>query len=383
MISLFSKLIAMTLESVSSDLIVIETKAAMGMRLAYSVAVVACLACALTGGADLARAQGTTGRVDVPISQRVLPNGDTRYSVPVSIGGGTPIDASLDTGSFGVRVLARALNPSQYEATTMERRYGFGGGARFNGVLAKGEITVGDASSGAPVTFQLIQSVDCTPQKPHCPASRVNATDYRIAGDGYPGVGFDAIIGVSLRKAQGGAGADNPLSKIGDQRWIIILPRPGEPSSGHLIINPSQDEASGFTMFHLSPQRSNGEADGDRPGWKDMALSGCVVNEQSSERICGQSYFDSGAPGVTINSTHVSSPTAWAEGTAVKLQLQGGDRPVEMPFSVGPDISTKVRIVPGQSGEERLSFGSLPYFYYAILYDQKNGLIGLKPRDDR
>ena len=53
-------------------------------------------------------------RVEVPIRQTKISDGVIRYSVPVSIDGGGPIDAELDTGSFGLRILERAVTPDQY-----------------------------------------------------------------------------------------------------------------------------------------------------------------------------------------------------------------------------------------------------------------------------
>lgn len=329
---------------------------------------------ALCGAAVAADAS----RFDVPISQLVLPNGDTRYSVPVSVGGGPSIDAALDTGSFGLRVLSRALTPGQYEATDQQRHYAFGGGARFNGVLANGVIAVGQAKVDTPMLFQLVQSVDCTEQKPKCPAARLKAQDYGIAGSGFAGRGYDAILGVSMRKAQSVAAADNPLAAMGTGRWIVMLPRLGQSAPGHLIINPDESEVAGFALFRLQRQ-----AGGSRvPGWKDAALAGCVTNESSKERICGETLLDSGAPGFSVNSSDASRATAWPEGTEVKLQLQGGDKPVEIAFKIGQDAASKVRVMPGKGPSASLSAGSLPYRFFAVLYDQNNGIMGMKPRDD-
>ncbi len=318
-------------------------------------------------------------RVDVPISQTVLPNGDTRYSVPVTVGDGAPIEAALDTGSFGLRVLSRALDPAQYEATPIERHYAFGSGARFNGVLAKGEIGVGGAKSESPLLFQLIQSVDCTEQKPKCPASRLDAKDYRIAGSGFSGLGYDAILGVSLRRAPVADAADNPLGALGAERWIVALPRPGQLTPGHLIVNPAPEEVAGFTLFHLDPQPADG---GGTPGWKDTALPGCLVNETSKERLCGATLLDSGAPGFAMNSSKIAHQTSWPEGTSVRLQLQGADKPVEIAFKIEHDAASKVSLRPGRGEEAHLSAGSLPYYSYAVLYDRKNGILGMKARDD-
>ena len=333
-----------------------------------------------------AQAQTAAARVDVPIGQMVLPNGDTRYFVPVSVGGGAPIDAELDTGSFGLRVLSHALEPGQYEATDMQRNYPFGGGARFHGVLARGTIAVGGASLDQPALFQLVQSVDCVEQKPHCPASRVSPQDYRIAGDGFAGQGFDAILGISMRKAANGVGADNPLSGMGNGTWIVILPQPGSSAPGHLIVNPGPDEMAQFKLIHLSPQPSGGE-DGAAPGWMDAALSGCLTDEDTQERYCGRTLLDSGAPGVTANVAQASRPASWKEGTHVKLELNGGDQAIEVPFVVGPNGATNVHIGPahgangGSGGQDRISAGNLPYFSYAVLYDARNGTMGFKPRD--
>lgn len=323
----------------------------------------------------------TAPRIDVPISQSVLPNGDTRYSVPVTVGDSAPMEAALDTGSFGLRVLARALSAGQYEATAIERHYAFGSGARFNGVLARGQIGIGTAKTEVPVLFQLVQSVDCTERRPKCPASHLDPKDYRIAGSGFAGSGYEAILGISLRKAPMADSADNPLGALGAERWIVALPRPGQPTPGHLIVNPRSDEVAGFTLFHLEPQPW-GQGDGSRaPGWKDMALSGCLVNEASKQSFCGPTLLDSGAPGFAMNSSKIKRPTAWPEGTSVKLRLAGGDKPLEIPFKVGHDAASKVHLSPGAQ-EARLSAGSLPYYSYAVLYDVKNGLLGMKARDD-
>lgn len=322
-------------------------------------------------------------RVDVPIHQTVLPDGMLRYSVPISIGGGGPIEAMLDTGSFGVRVLSGALSPSQYEATTAERKYPFNGGARLNGVLAKAVIGVGDAKTDTAINFQLVQSVDCVEQMPKCFASRVDPAAYRIGGDGIEGQGFQALVGVSLRKAMSGDAADNPLGGIGDGRWIIELPRPGSAEPGHLVVNPTPDEVAQFKTVRLA-EMPEGTAEG-APGWRDAALNGCVVKSGSSEKLCGLTVLDSGAAGMVLRSPDATSRSGWSSGTAARfeLSLDDGDK-IEVPFKVGQDPSTRVVVLPQQAkqaGGARLSAGPLPFYAYAVLYDDRNGTLGFRKRD--
>jgi len=56
------------------------------------------------------------------------------------------------------------------------------------------------------------------------PASLVSAAQYGIQGDGLPGEGFVAIMGVNM----GHDPVPNPLIALGVKRWIVELPRPGE-----------------------------------------------------------------------------------------------------------------------------------------------------------
>jgi hypothetical protein len=79
---------------------------------------------------------GTTERIEVPVQQLTLPDGMIRYSVPVSTGGNAPIEAMLDTGSFGLRVLNRALSSNEYTPTQIQRIYRFGSGVRLHGIIA-------------------------------------------------------------------------------------------------------------------------------------------------------------------------------------------------------------------------------------------------------
>lgn len=234
-------------------------------------------------------AAGTTTRITVPIYQRQLPDGEVRYWVSIRIGGSGPIAAMLDTGSFGLRVLGSALSPSDYRETGIERRYAYGSGVALHGPLATAVVQIGEATTGAPVYFQLIRSVGCTPRKPDCPAARISPEDYRIGGNGLPGQGFEAILGLSLRRPQVAAAAFNPLDFVGDSRWIVVLPLPGGAEPGTLIINPSAQDLAGFRSPQMVPPPSN------RPGMLRMVDPGCLAQGGAPDGDCPPVRLDSGA----------------------------------------------------------------------------------------
>lgn len=253
------------------------------------------LACLLLGTPPLlAAAPGP--QIEVPIFQHRLSNGDIRFTVRVSVGGGAPIDAMLDTGSFGLRVLARAIAPTQYTATGITRGYGYGSGVVYRGPLAKAVVTIGGATTGTPVGIQVVQSVMCAAAKPDCPASRVTPADYGIGGDGLRREGFDAILGISLRGSDAPDAAINPLSVIGSRRWIIILPEPGVATPGRMIINPAADDVAGFhpVLLRRLPPRADG-----RPQVFDAEIPSCPDRPLALQSSCQPMLLDSGArPGV-------------------------------------------------------------------------------------
>lgn len=261
-------------------------------------------------------AAGTASRVVIPVSSVRLSDGAIRYAVPVSIGGSAPINAMLDTGSFGLRLLQGAVPPSDYADTGIQRVFAFGGGVALRGTLAEAPVAIGSASTGAPIYFQVVHSVGCIARRPQCPAARLSGADFRIGGDGLAGQGFDAILGLSLWRPPVALAAINPLYFIGDRSWILILPMPGQ-SQGELIVNPTAEERSGFHMTSV-PEATT-------PGARPKLLNAMVP-------LCG------------------SSREA-RSGSCPMVKLDTGSRD-----------------------------GLQPYYTYAVLYDAQRGMIGFKPR---
>lgn len=206
-------------------------------------------------------AEMATARIEIPISQTRLSNGDIRYSVPVSIAGARPIKAMLDTGSFGLRILSRALGPGSYEDIGIVRDYGYGSGVVLHGPLGRATVKIGQVALDQPIIVQIVQSVHCAADRPLCPASRVSQQDYGIGGDGLRREGFEAILGVSMRVPQTPQAAINPLTLIGNQAWIVLLPLPYQATDGVLVVNPEPEDFRGFSVAPV-PHRPSQFHDG-------------------------------------------------------------------------------------------------------------------------
>ena len=164
-------------------------------------------------------------RVEVPIKPVTLSDGVRRYAVTLSING-VPIEAGLDTGSTGLRVLAASLPGGASlhgSATTM----GYGSGIEFAGPAVSVSLTIGTLARDK-VKVQRIDKIGCHATQRDCADARVEPAHYRIQGDGLPDEGFAAIMGIGLHDDP----VANPLTSLGARRWIVDLPhgpdaRPG------------------------------------------------------------------------------------------------------------------------------------------------------------
>ncbi len=310
-------------------------------------------------------------RSEIPIREVTLSDGTRRYAVPVKIGD-TEVIAGLDTGSSGLRVLPGALGAHDARPDGAPDSYAYGSGARLQGRAGEAKLTLGEVSGRT--TLQLVSTVDCGPRKPDCPVSRVSPAQYGIQGDGLPGEGFKAILGINMAQAE----VATPLRAIGVQRWIVQLPRPGEPGSGRLILNPTETETAGYALLPVVSRYS------DRPGGLHDSVPGCLTNVATGESACAALMLDCGAPGLSASGTPLRG-RPWADGTAATLSFKDGQgRMAAMEtLTIGQRAhASHLSFEPEEPGRGPVVFTGLsPYFAFSVLYDPAHGHVGLKPRN--
>jgi len=314
-------------------------------------------------------------RVEVPLNQRVLSDGNIRYFVDVSVAGFHPVATMLDTGSTGLRILPNVVPDSAFASISDQPSVaGYGSGVRLNGVVATLRAGLGGLFGPGPIPVQLVRMVDCFPRQPHCPASRLSQSDYRIGGDGLRKEGFDAILGNRM----GTGPVDNPLRRLGAQTWVVILPRPGENRPGALVLNPAAGELAGYTWFPTEQRLKNSGAvfhDG---------IPACLVIEKSGRRICGTTLLDTGAPGISISSKDPADRDGWRKGDQFTIVFRNrrGDE-VQASFQAGAGRPSQFSTSDPQNDDQtepHISAGTLPYFFFSVFYDDQRQLVGLKRR---
>jgi hypothetical protein len=303
-------------------------------------------------------------RQEIPITQTLGANGRYYYFVPVSVGRSPPFKALLDSGSTGLRLLPGLLVDGDATATSHTSKYGYGTGAQFTGIIARGVVALGDAKTAEPIAIMLIDKVGCAEGGDSCPTAGYTAQNFSFATEAGMSEPNRARIGVGLAPSD----ADNPLAKMGDGVWIVELPRPGDAKSGRLILNPTAEELSGFTRLQASPE--TGE------------LLGCVIRSSDSQKVCGQVLPDTGGNGMIVEARQRPASFPWEDGSqAVLGVVDDKGTKFGMAFAVKHILGNSQNLHWQQSGRmvPRIS-GSLPFFGFSVLFDGPHHEIGFKPR---
>lgn len=331
----------------------------------------ACLAIAvLAVCSGRALAVASPIRSEIPIHEVDLSDGTRRYTIPVKVGG-TALEAGLDTGSTGLRVMPNSLADSDAKPSGGNDDYSYGSGARLDGRVGTGVVTIGALS--APITLQLVSHIGCTARLPACPASRVSQSEYGVQGDGLRGEGFRAIIGVNMAQAE----VVSPLRALGADRWIVELPRPGDTTPGRLILNPTDAEVGDFVRLPVVARYA------DQRGGLHDSVPGCLVNLGSHARACGPVMLDTGAPGISVHGGGLGA-RPWPELTKAALVFgDTGGRPlIAETLQIGlRSHASHLMFQDADQGSGAVIYSGLTaYFAFSVLYDPVHSQLGLKAR---
>lgn len=326
-------------------------------------------------GIPVAHAQGSAPetRTEVPIQQVTLSDGTIRYWIPTNVGG-TSIDALLDTGTTGLRILPDVISSADTPEGPSDS-IAVGHTTLFIGQVSTGALTVGGLSASSP--FELIKNV-CRDTLSNCRTTRGPIDrfghKYGIGAEGLPGEGFHALIGIKM----GPSDITNPLVAIGAKRWIVKLPRPHASTPGKLVLNPRDDEVADFSYIPLVTQIGT---------YKDIAalhdaMSGCLQKLGSNERACGALTFDTGYSAVHVFNSALEQGT-WPENTQAEMTIFDGTEPrVGASFEAEKVNGSQIFVTKHRDDLGPVIFaGVTPYFAFEVLYDPSKNVIGLRPRD--
>ncbi|MCF5051548.1 hypothetical protein GIW50_08535 [Pseudomonas syringae] len=292
----------------------------------------------------------------VPIHEVLIgPKKVPRYTINVIVNG-QPIQAGLDTGSTGLRLLPRAVERAGVSPSGVDDTYGYGSGVTLIGPNTLASVQIG--SSKKEISLQAVRITGCRGGGIDCPAGKLTPSQYGLMGSGYPGQGFPAIVGIRF----GSKLAPNPLVKLGVDSWIVHIPQRGE-GDGFLILNPDSHDIKDFV-----PLLSKGNPTG--------SVDGCIkVARLEAQEICSAILWDTGAPAITVR--NAERPRAWQPGAPIEMRFtsaSGAPLP-SIEFRAGdPERRGRANFSPAPNRPGvQISAGLLPYYFYDVLYNAKTG----------
>ena len=288
------------------------------------------------------------------------------------------IDAIFDSGSFGLRVLNGALKKELTDTTENSVAYSYGDGERNFGIRGRvqsANIRVGNLTSRNSIRFMRI---DSTRYGLH--AGWTDTGDSAIIKSNHFR-SVAAIIGVSMRASKSSKGISNPLAQLpGNGKYIVSFPHFGD-TTGQVVLNPDSADLEGFTNFKLEKGKillPNGDS-----SWRDNEFNGCVII--NGKAACQNTMIDTGSPDIHVLAKGFQGHKSLPAGNQVTLTIKdkaGISQVVQTDFTVSEDRKRGRDFVylDETNSVEKNIFGTRFFFDFDVLYDQVNGVIGIRKK---
>jgi hypothetical protein len=322
------------------------------------------------------------------VAQQTLPAADSlRVVLPVDIKyddrivtpyvnvtvNGKLLKAVFDTGSSGLRMLKGAFIMSPGD--TLDKRVTYVYGDNAHKMSLKGKVRTAEVSFDKLKTSSAI-SIMCIDSAKYGPRADWIATGDSAVIRSNHFRGCSAIMGVGLRRGARLKGVESPLDQVpGNGKFIVLFPGYGG-EKGSVIINPSPLDESGFMYFRLMPEQAPNK------GWMDNKLQGCV--SVNTATVCLPVLLDSGNPDFQVFSSANSGSHAIPPRNYVTLRVSGLADSVfaETGFNVSDARLTGKDYVYLEEAdkEQKMVFGIGFFFRFDVLYDQQNGIIGIRKK---
>ena len=301
----------------------------------------------------------------IPVRKVVLPRGGRYFALPVRVGS-KMLEAAIDTGSAGLRVLSRALDPDDYRLSGVPASITFGSGTTIAGTRADADIGLGGRHGVAAI--EVIERLGCAKNRLNCAEGHLPIGEMGLMGGGVPGQGAPAIIGLTRADIP----VTNPFPSLGARRWMVSMPN--DLGGGRIVLDPAPASLAGFVSF-APPTGPDGQPMG--------AIRGCLHNDATGQGVCGVIVFDNGAPGISVSSPD-PLPSRWPPGTPASLLYQdeaGRTRLVQRFRTGDPAHSSRLRFDDHPGGQQTVIHANAsPYFCFDVLYEADHGPISLRPR---
>ena len=309
--------------------------------------------------------------------------GDIAFVVKVKIGT-TEVDALVDTGSSGLRIVdgvVTATDLASRSNTAVQAAYG--SGTVVEGVVATANVSLGALTTAAPIKLEIVTSAHCSAAKPGCPVA--NTSFDQFAFKGAAGGTYKAIIGVGMRNGPNSQQVANPIAQLPMKPAYVIDIGAYGATTGVLRIGPTPVQVAGFkTITH--PALPNGVAlDNGVGAFDDRQMPVCIVNTTQSKTFCLDALFDCGNGTTDINASAAAGNGNIPVGNVVDVSLLTTLDPTSAPLGTyavtvaAPPKAGLDKFVIAQDASDIINIGTSVFFRFQVYLDQANGIEGVDP----
>ena len=325
---------------------------------------------------------GAQALADVPLRIDYL-NGDIAFVTKVKIGA-TEVEALVDTGSSGLRVVDGVV-PAGDLATRTDTavQAAYGSGTVVTGVVATANVTLGGLVTAAPIKIEVVTDVHCTDAKPNCPVASTTIDQFAFKGGA--GGTYKAIIGVGMRNGPNSQQVANPIAQLPTKPAFLIDVGAYGTTTGVLRIGPTPAQVAAFkTITHAA--LPNGVAlDNGVGAFDDRQNPICVVNTTQNKTFCLPALLDSGNGTTDIDASAAAGNGNIPIGNAVTVTLLSMADPTSAPlgsYSVtvaSPPKAGLDKFVIAQDASDSINIGTAVFFRFQVYFDQVDGIEGVAP----
>jgi hypothetical protein len=312
----------------------------------------------------------------VPISV-VDANGYTRFAVWVTVNG-VRVQAMLDTGAPGLRVLASAIGDAGVTALDSgPLEISYNGGLVLNGYAASADIGLqGLPDPIADVPMQVVTSACERQFAEEAPDGAIPCTPTT------PTIfGMAATLGISLRQSrtEDAVTLRSPLASMpGYPPFIVHMNGTSAAvggDAGSIEIGVTGEERATFPYWiHLSG--------GPAPVWSDLSVQSCIRDETADGGCWTQGTFlDTGNTNPYIESDEAGAPTPgakWPAADTAAIELLGPSGCVMAQYTVPGSTVAVRKLAAGTTTANNVGYGV--FYQVDVLFDPASGWIGIRPR---
>jgi hypothetical protein len=293
-------------------------------------------------------------RIEVPVYSRNVPFLD------MTVGSSGPLSMFIDTGAGGIRIHPGNVKDADVAHTGSSNKIMYGdGNTGIEGEVVLGKVRIGDFVVPGKTPFQAISKHVCKDGY----EDRCEREGSKHGGAGTIGLATFHYSDLGKKERKKDSPIFNPLIQQGPFAYILKVPR-NDNEKGSLIINPTQQEKSRFTLIRLAP------GSGQR-------IPICI------NRYCFEGILDTGTVGnnipiaTQIDERRLGLPVdddKIAEGTTIPITLGEGRNSLSIKVTAGKKAA-KYRLKDKDNGRGLLGIDI--FRYIDVLYDFDAGVIGV------